>query len=373
MWFALVVALLATFAIVKTTQNIPYNEALIRLQTSDLLAPIDPAMALEPLETQVIMLNYSKENALLLKTWIALKTYPKPARELLELYGSDEDFKEVIRAYGEAAIPVIKYFVDNEIFTLKVMTTGSHTLWKIGKKIKGLWDWITDAAPQSQLQQAPPPSPKLDPTVRGSLAVQFIKKEGHQFLGQFAVTKDGVAKWNQTDRVSQGVVQLLSGGISTLERKRDLNENIEAADVFFAAVDVIPFVVAAKILRAGKVATAGGKELSVAGRTRILAPRLIPKSRLFTKLGKYSVIAATAYVLVTNPGLINSLLAELADMLGVPPWLSQGLFWFVVIFIATYPFRWILKLVAGSIFSALSFLSPSRSKHQSVQPQGQLA
>ncbi len=71
-WFALIVALVATFAIVKTTENIPYNDALIRLQTKDRLAAIDPAMAREPLDTQVILLNYSNDNVLLLKTWIAI-------------------------------------------------------------------------------------------------------------------------------------------------------------------------------------------------------------------------------------------------------------------------------------------------------------
>jgi hypothetical protein len=372
-WFALIVALVATFAIVKTTENIPYNDALIRLQTKDRLAAIDPAMANEPLETQVLLLNYSKDNALLLKTWFALKTYPKPARELLKLYGSEADFKEVVLTYGEAAIPVIKYFVDNEIFTLKITTTIGDGVGTIRTMLSDAWDWLTGSAPRTQPPKVSPTMPKLDPTARGWFAVQFIKEEGHQFLGQFAVTKDGVAKWNLTDRVAQGVIKFLTGGMSKLERKVDLNQDVEASDVFFAAVDVIPFVVAAKLLRVGKVATAGGKELSVAGRTRILAPRLIPKSPLFAKLGKYSVIAATAYVVVTNPGLINSLLAELAGMLGVPPWLFQGLFWFVVIFIVTYPFRWILKLAARTILSALSLLNPPRSQRSISQPQAHLA
>jgi hypothetical protein len=193
--------------------------------------------------------------------------------------------------------------------------------------------------------------------------VRLINEEGYRFLGQFAVDEAGAAKWNQTNRLTQDVATFLTGDISNLERKRDLNEQLGTADVFFAAMDVIPFAVSLKLLRIGKLASAEGKELTVASRTRLLAPDLIPKSTLLRKAGKYGVMAATAFVVVTHPALINSLLSEVADLLGFPAWLLQGAFWFVLIFAAAYPLLWVLKIAAKAILFALSLIEAPRGKH----------
>jgi hypothetical protein len=359
-WVVLIVALIAAAVIGASSQTIPYNENLIRLQTDERLAPIDPAMAREPLDIQVILLNYSDDKALLLKAWVALSTYPVQSREVLGLYGAEAEFKDVLRAYGEAVVPIIKYFIDHDLLSLKVRETTGGAINKAGRAAKGVWNHVRGASPQNSSSSENAQDSKLDPTKRGRYAVQFIKDEGHQFLGQFVVDQTGTAKWNQTNRVTEGVASFFTGGISNLERKRDLNEELGGADVFFAAIDVIPFAVSLRLLKAGKLASAGGKELSVASRTRILAPRLIPKGEFFWKLGKYGAAAATAYVVIKHPGLINSLLAETASLLGLPAWLVQGGFWFVLVFLALYPFLWLLKNMAPAILFALSLMERAR-------------
>lgn len=365
-WFACIVAFIAATAIGMSSPQVPYNENLIRLQTREQLVPIDPVIASEPIETQVILLSYSGDKSLLLNAWLALSKYPVQSRVLLSLYGAEPDFKRMLRTYGEAVVPVVKYFLDNDVLSLTVMDTADKVMTKIGQSFKKVWNSVTGGSPQN------PPitqESRLDPVKRGWYAVQFIKDEGHQFLGQFVVDRTGTAKWNQTKRVTQAMTTLFTGGISNLEGKHDLSEDIEAADVFFAAIDVIPFVVSLKLLQAGKLASAGGREVSIASRTRILAPRLIPKSEFLSKLGKYGAGVATAYVIIKHPSLINSLLAEAASLLGVPAWLMQGIFWFVLIFLATYPFRWALKLMARAILSILSFLETSRPS-RSLASQG---
>ena len=361
LWFALIVALIAAIVIGMSTQTIPYNEKLIRLQTSEQLVPIDAAIAREPIETQVILLSYSDDKTLLLNAWLALLKYPVQSREIFNLYGAEPDFKRVIRTYGDVVVPVVKYFVDNDVLSLRVIAAAGNAV----DRVKDGWNRIIGESPKSPTLAL---DSKLDSTKRGWYAVQFIKDEGHQFLGQFVVNGTGTAKWNQTNRVTQVITSFLTSGISNLEKKHDLNETVEAADVFFAAIDVIPFAVTMKLLKTGKLASAGGKEVSIASRTRIMAPRLISKGGIFFKLGKYGAVVATAYVIIKHPSLINSLLAEAASLLGLPPWLMQGAFWFILIFLATYPFRWVLKLLARGALAALSLLETSRSPRTSTSP-----
>ncbi len=341
-WVAMSVALVAAFAIAKNAGSVPYNEALIRIQSTERLAPIEPALQDEPLETQVMLLNYSSDKVLLAKAAIALSKYRFQSRKLLTDYGSEPDFKDALRKYGEEIVPVIMYFVDNEVWTVTAMTIVTVGLRTLIDTLTSAWVAVTGGVP--------PPSQggqELSPTAtqRGWYAVQFIKRDGHFFLGQFSVNSSGIAKWNQTDRVWEALGNLLKGGISGLETKIDRDEDYGAPDVFFALVDVIPFVAATKLIRGGRIVTTSGKELSIPGRTRVLAPRWIPRSSLLSGLGKYGAIAATGYVLVRHPGLINSLIAELAAKLGIPAWLLQGGFWFALIFIVTYPVQWILKLL----------------------------
>jgi hypothetical protein len=62
---------------------------------------------------------------------------------------------------------------------------------------------------------------------------------------------------------------------------------------------------------------------------------------------------------IAHPSLINSLLAEAASLLGFPPWLVQGVFWFLLVFVATYPALWLTKRVAQAVLFTLSLMERS--------------
>ena len=384
--FVLLIAFLAAAAIGYWSVSMSYPEKLIRLQVAQGLEKIDSRIADEPLAVQALLLDYAETDSksgrgeLVLKAWVSLLKYPTQSREVLQLYGTEPAFQTALREYGESVIPVIKYFLDNDLLSVKLMNKAGEivtaTMGTVGdavavakKAIGGVWDKVrgNPPAPSPALPPPVPGEPKpvkveFGPTQRGWYAINSINSEGHKFLGQFAFDKANVAHWNQTDRTVTTVSRFLTGGVSNLERKYELDEKIGGSDVFYAAIDVIPFVAAVKLLKAGKVVTATGKELSFVSKTRVFASGLIPKNPLLLKMGKYGVLLGTGYVVLTHPGLLNSVFAELAGLMGLNPALVQFVGWFLLISIALYPFFWLLKIAATLVLFGLTGLNKSMKK-----------
>ncbi len=296
-----------------------YVEQLIRIQAEQELGHIDSRIPNEPVPVQAVLLDYARDQELLLKAWIALSKYPETAREILLLYGSEPEFKEILRTYGDAVIPVIQYFRDNDVWTVKAM----HS--------EGGW-----------------------------AAVHFIRQEGHDFLGQFVVDREKKARWNQTDRIVKALTSFFTSGVRKLETKRDLGENITAADVFWAGLDVALVAVPAKLLISGKAVARSRQELNLATRTRLFAPRLLSRSPTFWKFGAYGAAAATIYIVATHPSLLNSVFAEIAELLGISPWMVQLAGWSVVIALVIYVLSWLLIPVARFALFLLRWIPSGR-------------
>lgn len=371
--FFILIAFFVALAIGNGSKTLPYHEQLLRLQAEQTLGPIDPFILEEPLDIQALLMDYSgppewtpttQDQELVLKAWLALSKYPEPSREVLRLYGSRPEFQEILREYGEAVIPVIQYFLVNEVLTVKVIDGVETATARVQQGVENTWNRLRGNATPGEVVAPLQGQSVLGPELRGWYAVNFIQNEGHQFLGQFSVDASQTAHWNQTNRIAGGLVSFLTSGVSGLERKYALEEDIQSRDVFFAAIDVIPFVVALKLMRAGKVVINSGKELSLMGKTKMFAPRLIPKNPIFLKLGKYGALAATGYVILTHPGLLNSVFARVADFLGLDPLAVQFLGWFVLLALALYPFAWLLKILSGAILLCFSWLEPAPKKKQ---------
>lgn len=350
----LALAAIASIAISHYWKPLPYSEKLIRIQAEQELGVIDERITKEPLEIQALLLDYSANKELTLKAWIALNKYPAKAREIFLLYGSEPEFQEILLAYGDAVIPVIQYFRDNEVNSLIVRKKAETALNKLSDGANSIWNAVTGNEAQTPAPKQP--SGELGPTERGWYAVNFIKEEGHSFLGEFVVDKTDKAQWIQTTRLVDALTAFFTSGFRNLETKRALEEEITKGDYFLAAMDMIPLAVAVKLLRAGKVVTASGKELSLASRTSIFASRLIPKGTFFRNFGKYGALIGTAYVLITHPSLISSVFDELATRLGYNPQLVQFVGWFLIITIVLYPFTWALKSMARVILLGFSVL-----------------
>jgi phage shock protein PspC (stress-responsive transcriptional regulator) len=301
------------------------------------------------------LLDYAADNELVLKAWIALSRYPEQAREILLLYGSEPEFKEILKNHGEAVIPPIRYFLENDVWSVKALDYSTRTIQSFADSAQRLWNRIAGNEPANTAAGAPPKPNELGPIERGWYAVNFIKKDGQHFLGQFVVDKDRKVKWNQTDRIAQAFISFFTSGVRALETKHDLGADVTGPEYFWAGLDVAVVALPLKLLRAGKVVETSGKALPLTTRTRLFAPRLVSRARIFQKLGKYGAVAATVYIIAAHPSLINGLLAGLADLLELPPWLVQFVGWTLIVTVALYPFTWLLKALARFTLFGLSW------------------
>jgi hypothetical protein len=340
------VAIAAALAVALSWKPLSYVEQLIRIQAAQELGGIDPRILDEPAQVQATLLDYAGDKELVLKAWIALAKYPATAREILLLYGAEPEFQEILRRFGEAVIPVIQYFRDNDVWTVRAMDATGKAIESAMETARKFWRRVMGSEPENAKPAAPPGPVELGPVERGWYAVNFIKHEGHDFLGQFSVHPDGKARWNQTDRVVKASTAFFTSGVRNLETKMDLGQDITGADAFWAGLDVALVAVPAKLLLSGRAVARSGQELNFAARTRLVAPRLLPRGEFFRKLGAYGAAAATLYVVARHPSLLNSVLAELADLAGISPWIVQAAGWSVVIAFLLYVFSWLLVPLA---------------------------
>lgn len=360
--FFLVAAVAVALAIGQFWQPLSYGEQLILIQSEQALAPIDKRILREPLEVQSVLLDYADDRELVLQAWLALTSYPDKARPVLLLYGAEPEFREILKRYGGAVIPPIQYFLENDLWSVKARDYSAKTIESFADSAKILWERISGNAEKTAKPAAPPKPGELGPLERGWYAVNFIKEEGQHFIGQFVVDNDSKVKWNQTDRIVQGVSSFFTSGIRTLEAKYDLGEDVTNRDYFWAGLDVAVIALPFKLLRAGKAVETSGKALPLTTRTRLFAPRLVSKAAIFQKVGKYGALAATIYIVAAHPSLINSLLGELAGVMGLPPWLVQFAGWALIVTVVLYPFSWLLKLLAQATLGGLAWLERSARK-----------
>jgi len=375
----LAIAVVVSLVICWNWKPVSYAEGLIHIQAEQYLGPIDKRILNEPLLIQGQLLDYVDNRELVLKAWIALAKYPNMTRQVLVDYGSEAEFKEVLLKHGESVIPVIQYFRENDLWLLKAQDATGKRIQSISEYVKGLWGQLTgneqppNAVVQKKLRE-------LGPKERGWYAINFIKQEGHDLLGQFVVTKDKEVKRIQTDRSLKAVTSFFTSGIRSLETNYKLDEET-TSDWFWALLDV-PLIApaakvvmgtgkvvvetgkvaagAGKVLKAGSVATRSSEELSLMTRTRMFAPRLIPRSSVLQKIGRYGAAVVTAYIVITNPSLINSILTEVAKFLGLNPLLVLFVGWVLIIVLMLYPFTWLLVPLVRFVSSALSWLQHSQ-------------
>jgi hypothetical protein len=287
--------------------------------------------------------------------------YPDLARHILPVYGDEPDFQEVLVNYGEAALPPIGYFMDNELFSLKMRRALSKQI----EDARRLYGRLR-GAPEDATQPTMVSAPKLTAEERGWYAIQFLREDGYDFLGQFVVARNGKADWVQTERVTEGMSGFFLGGVRGLETKWRQGEDIEASDLGWAGLDVLVIASTVKLLKALRAvrSVAPASNTARAGnfswRVRVFGSRVLARGgRLATKVASYGAVPAAIYLMIAHPELINSTLAAFAGWIGVGPWLVQFVFWFIALFIAIRlvlillaPLSWVLRVlgrVTGTI------------------------
>lgn len=365
-FFKLIIFLLLSgflsYIFINSSKAKNYDAQLVEIQVQQEFPSVYKEILLQPFAIQLILLEYSSNQELTYKSLIALNKYPQIAKEVLLLYALEPDFKKALLKYGEVIFLPISYFINNEIQSVKIINELTNQINSVSDSVKKLWHNFTynyveksDSKSQNNLSV-------IDGRSRGWYAINFINQEGYDFLGQFIVDKNQKVKWLQSERLLEGINSFFADGIRSLEGKYKLNEEISANDVFWAGVDIVIVGGSVKILRAGKVLSNSSKEVGLVARTQIFGARLLPKSEMLLKFGKYGAIAASVYVIIVHPQLINSAVANLAELLGFNPFYTQFLFWITVIVILLYPFFWLVKIIGQGLFFILAMFYSSKSR-----------
>lgn len=318
-----------------------YEEQLIGVALRQSLGPAASELETQPLEIQALLVDYADDQALLLQARLALVKYPDLAQRLLPLYGDQPEFREVLLAYGPAALPPIGYFMDHKLTSLEVRRALGEQ-WKQVEEILDRWLGSSSTEPTVGDSRTLAPTPELTPDERGWYAIAFLQETGYDFIGQFAVAPEGKAEWVQTERVAEALTDLLSGGGRRFETKVRQGQDIQVGDATWAALDVavvaasVKLVKAMAVVRTAKAARVGAGAAARIGfseRVALFGSRVLARGgRLGMGIARYGAIPASVYLMVRYPTLINATLVELADWLGVSPRTVQALFWFVALF-----------------------------------------
>lgn len=356
---ALLVAALASYA----SRPVPVEQRLISIQAREALPGFDN-IENEPVEVQAAILDLGDDSLTLLKAQAALLAYPEMARTILPLYASEPEFREVLRTYGESALPPIHYFIRQPISSIEWMNKAARQY----ERAKGYIAELKGEEPTQQEKAEP-----LSPEERGWYAVNFLRNEGHDFLGQFVVDASGQTQWVQTERVTEGIAQFFTSGVRQLEADYRTGEEISASDIGWASVDVLVFASAVKVLRAGRTAARATQGARLSTRSAALAARITGSGRLILSSARYAkwpVILGAGYLVVTHPSLINDFLAGVADVLGVSPVAMQIAGWLIILVPALYLLSWLLwpaiALLRG-VLAALYRLAGRRPGYSGLQ------
>lgn len=341
--FVLATLLATLFSLVA--QPVPVEQKLIRIHASDVLDGF-PGIENEAVDLQAILADMAHDSLLMLKVRAALLKYPVMARPVLRLYGGDPEFQKILRQYGESVLPPIHYFVSNPIGSIEWINRAG-TQYQLFKK------WFTDDEKNVAVTGSAQP---LTSTERGWYAIQFIHTEGHDFLGQFLVNPEGKVEWLASERVLEGLNQFFAGGLRQLEKRHRMDEPINAGDIGWAALDVVVFASAVKVLRIGRFAVASTQNASRGTRSAALAVRFSRGGRLVLSSARYAkwpLIVGAGYLVITHPSLINDFLVELADVIGAPALLIQIIGWLLLLMPALYILRGLVWLITPLLQAVL--------------------
>ena len=336
---ALVFAILAALLITGLSKPQALEAKLLNLQVEQSIPQMAAELRGEPAELQALFLVYSDDPVLLAKARLALLRYPDMARPILLNFGASKDFQQVLRAYGEDVTLPIHYFLTNEVATIewlrRIRDASQSALNAMGR----LWQQEGDQAGEAAGNVA------LSADERAAYAVQFLKAEGYDFLGQFILTPKGEVSWIQTERVLEGIAGFFASGIKGLEIKLRQDDTLAAGDVGWAAVDVAVGVGALKVLRMGRAGAAGSRALSFPQRTAVLGAGLWRGSVIGSRLVKYGAPVVLVYIAIRHPSVINSLLGQAAESLGLPVPLVQFVGWTLVLL----PIMLLLRLMLAPL------------------------
>ena len=359
---SVIVALLSTV----TSRPMLIEERLIQIQAENTLREF-PRIEKEPLEVQAALLDMADDELLLLKARAAYLRYPAMTREVFPLYGPEPEFREILRLYGENILPPIHYFLSKPVGSIELMND-------LASKYQAALEFFTGGEETDNStggQQNTSRKEKLTPEERGWYAVRFIQEEGHDFLGQFVFNEQGDVIWVRTERVLENINQFFASGIRNLEIQHRTGDDVTASDIGWASVDVLVFASALKVLRVGRAVAVSSRGAARGTRSAALAARLTTSGRMLMTTARYAkwpAVIGVGYLVVTHPGIINDVLAEVAEVMGYPVKLVQCLGWMLILLPVLYIGSWVFRLIVrpalgllGTLIIGLSHIGRKKS------------
>lgn len=347
-------AILLAVVVSFRAEPMPVENRLISIEASERL-PDFPGLADEPIELQAAVIDLGDDPLLLLKARAALMVYPDMARSILPLYATEPEFQRILRRHGEHILPPIDYFIRHSVSTVEWMSAAADQ-WQ---RARSYFDQFLGGSGSRGTDREQPVAGPLTPAERGWYAVNFIDREGVDFLGQFEMDVDGQTQWVQTERITEGVTQFFTGGIRQLESSYRSDGELTASDIGWASVDVLVFASAVKFLRAGRAVAKTTQGARVSTRSAALAARLTGGARLVLKGARYAkwpAVIGVGYLVVTHPGLISDVFAAAADLVGLPPVIGQFVGWTLILVPALYLLSWLLVPLTGVLKGSADLL-----------------
>ena len=333
---ALLIALVAT---IRSTP-VPIEERLVRIQAEDTLSEF-PNIEQEPLEVQAALLDMAGDELLFLKARAAYLRYPEMTRALFPVYGPEEEFREILRLYGENVLPPIHYFLVNPIGSIELMN-------RLAQQYQSVKEYFSDGGTARPSEGNSLNGARLSPEERGWYAIGFIQEEGHDFLGQFVVSDQGEVSWVMTERVLENLNQFFASGIRNLEIQHRTGQEISAGDVGWASADVLVAASALKVLRVGRAISVSSRSAARSTRSAALSARLANSGRMLMAAARYSkwpAVIGVGYLVISHPSLISDFFAEVAKVMGYPVRLVQFLGWFFLLLPVFYIGSWGYRVV----------------------------
>jgi hypothetical protein len=343
--FTLTLAGAALIATMAGSQS--FAEGLIRAEARTATPEAAPVLDRASPAVNAVFLDYADDAELLLNARLAMLRYPGMSAEILALYGTEPEFRAILRRFGPAVMPPIQYFLTHRVDSLAVMQATGRAIDGTGAAISDWWHGRSASE-----DEAAPAVPELGPSRRGWYAVNFINQGGHDFLGQFRVGEASEVTWVQTERLTEGISRFFTSGIRSLETSLRTEGAATTQDYLWAGLDLAIVLGTAKLLRAGRgasrtpAAAAGGR----VSRASLTAGTVSRGTRAALRVGRWGVPIAVGYAVIRHPSLISGLGARAAALLGLPAWPVQFVIWSLVlwpvIWLLSRLWRWLLRPTA---------------------------
>lgn len=334
-WLIVATTILMAGLLTAVASREPFEAKLVRLEAQRALPAMESSLQQESAAINALFLSYAADQALWMSASLAIIRHGDIAREVLEEYGLLPQFQQGLVRFGADAVLPVSYFRHHDVATLK----AQH--W-VGERFQQLSQWWND--------ENVAPEAAFTPYRRGQMGIVLLDAHGHALLNQFVVSDQGDVQWLQGERIVTGVGDFFTSGLRDLENQWRRGDDIGAADLGWAGVDLLVMASTVKVLRAGRAARAArvGSIEAQGARAGLRQGVLITGGRFaaLPRMAKVAAVAGTAYVVIRHPSLVSALGANLSSWLGWPVWLSQFLVWLIVLLpvliLVRFIYRWFL-------------------------------